>query len=834
MAAGRRFRWLRRWWWAVYLALLGASYLVRGLGGEPNLLVPQGVEQVLITATNDDGPIAGRTMSIGVRRWSAAGEPEAKGLPVILLHGSPGQSWDFSRVGPLLATGGHDALAIDLPGFGASDHRVPRYSILAYAHAVREIMDATGVQRAHIVGWSNGGGAALHVADLFPERIASLTLMASIGDQSVEGSGDFYFEHFKYAIGYAGLVVLPKAIPHFGVFPEWMAHSFMRNFWDSDQRPLRAIMQRLAIPTLILHGRSDFLTPARAAELHHELIPGSRLVMLDASHFLPFLQPDLASQHLLTFFGDVQAGRPVAGTFDLAPRATRTGFAAFLDRLLLRFQALDWWWECLFAALGFFFTRRLGLAVLAWLIAAVILDIAVASIGVAVAAAAITVRTWRTSPRKSRFGLLRALCVRPLRAVIGLIALRLFAGLTGIPSWFDALGGPGFFAGVAVLYLVAFIIPRIFTWEGRQRLKASLTKVVRHEWWPSKVFYTPLMPWLAWLSIRHRHPLVFTAVNPGIEAGGGIVGESKHQILKAMPDEAVLPAAFIDASGSPRDRARRALEALETRPELGGLPAILKPDSAQRGFAVKLARREQDIHDYFESMTRPAVLQKYHAGPGEVGIFWIRDPNVDPGANGEMLAGRIFAITRKEFSSIEGDGVTPLRRLILAHPRYRCQADVFFERFRARLDDILVRGERLRLAEAGNHAQGTLFRDGSDLITPALEGRIDAIARSFRGIDGGHFDFGRFDVRYATEDDLRAGRGLGIVELNGTMSEATNLYDPSRSVLWSYSILFRQWSHLYRLGAWRREQGCRPLGPLELRRIIKDYYRDRPGSAVAD
>ena len=66
-----------------------------------------------------------------------------------------------------------------------------------------------------------------------------------------------------------------------------------------------------------------------------------------------------------------------------------------------------------------------------------------------------------------------------------------------------------------------------------------------------------------------------------------------------------------------------------------------------------------------------------------------------------------------------------------------------------------------------------MFLDGAELITPAVEARIDEIARQVPG-----FFIGRFDVRYASLEAFRRGDDLAIVELNGVTSESTNIYDP--------------------------------------------------------
>ena len=124
--------------------------------------------------------------------------------------------------------------------------------------------------------------------------------------------------------------------------------------------------------------------------------------------------------------------------------------------------------------------------------------------------------------------------------------------------------------------------------------------------------------------------------------------------------------------------------------------------------------------------------------------------------------GHIFAITEKIFPVIEGDGERTVEELILADPRAAIVAHTYLRRFAELRETVLARGETLKLVEAGNHAQGCIFRDGMHLATPELLRTLDRISRSVPG-----FFIGRYDIRYATDDDLRAGRGLTILELNG-------------------------------------------------------------------
>jgi hypothetical protein len=72
------------------------------------------------------------------------------------------------------------------------------------------------------------------------------------------------------------------------------------------------------------------------------------------------------------------------------------------------------------------------------------------------------------------------------------------------------------------------------------------------------------------------------------------------------------------------------------------------------------------------------------------------------------------------------------------------------------------------------------------------------------------FFIGRYDIRYASQADLRAGRSFQIIELNGAASEATSIYD-ARNSLWSaYRTLFRQWELVFAIGAANRRLGSTP------------------------
>ena len=378
-------------------------------------------------------------------------------------------------------------------------------------------------------------------------------------------------------------------------------------------------------------------------------------------------------------------------------------------------------------------------------------------------------------------------------------------------------GWPALALAVLALFLLLRVLVLASTRVGRAKLLARASRLWRWEFWPAWLFYLPLLPWLAYLALRHRGLMTWTAANPGIPQGG-VVGESKYAILEQLPPQWVVPSLLVPP-GDPWVRLGQVRRAVAERG--WEFPLVLKPDAAQRGAGVKLARDFVDVAKYVEANPAAVLVQTYHPGPFEAGVFYYRLP-------GEP-AGRIFSITDKHFPKLTGDGRSTLEELVWTHPRYRMQTHVFLRRHGAERDRVLAAGEAFTLAVAGNHCQGTMFTDGAHLWAPELERTIDAIARQFPG-----FHIGRFDLRYRSVEGFKAGRDLAVVELNGATSESTNIYDPSWSLWSAYRTLFRQWALLFRIGRANRARGHPATPALEVLRLVRDYYRRLRVDPLAD
>ncbi len=102
-------------------------------------------------------------------------ETEGSGFPLFLFHQADTSSFEFENAIPLLS-GKFRVIAPDTPGFGRSDPAPSKWKLEDFSRNVVAMMDALGIERAHIAGHHTGGVIAAEVAAAFPERVAKLVL----------------------------------------------------------------------------------------------------------------------------------------------------------------------------------------------------------------------------------------------------------------------------------------------------------------------------------------------------------------------------------------------------------------------------------------------------------------------------------------------------------------------------------------------------------------------------------------------------------------------------------------------------------------------------------
>ncbi len=849
-------RWRRRL--ALYLLVLLASHVYRWVGARE---ADYSVDTARVGLAIDTAAVGASEQSVrfAYREWGGGADRPV----VLLIHGSPGEADNFDRLGQVLAED-YRVIAPDLPGFGDSTRRVPDYSILAHARYCLDLLRQLEIDRAHVVGFSMGGGVMLHMADLEPHRVQSAVLLSAIGVQELELLGQYHLNHAVHGLQLGGLWLLLEATPHFGLLDGSLLDlPYARNFYDSDQRPLRGLLERFDLPLLIVHGRGDVLVPYAAAIEHHRLVPQSKLVTIDASHFMVFASPQQLVGPLIEFFGQVEAGDALRRSGATAERiaaaedpegfkpAQTSGLALVIALVLIALATLVsedltciaagllvaqgslgfveaaaacfvgiFLGDLMLYGLGRLGRPWLGKVPLKWFVSPT--DVA---------------RSTRWFERRgslviflSRFlpgtrlptyvsaGLLRtnfwwfalnllipvAVWTPLLVALAEVVGTRFFESFEA----FQRYALPGFVALMLSVWTLVSLGRSLVTHRGR-RLLVGWWKRKRHwEFWPRWAFYPPVVLYVLWLGLRYRSLTVFTAANPGLPAAGGFHGESKAEILDCLDPRWVARFRRIPTSA---DLASKCAAVFDFMRGLGlHYPIVLKPDQGLRGIGVAVVQNAAEVETYLRETDSGGELlvQEYIGGP-ELGIFYLRKP-------GETT-GRIFSITEKVRPKVVGDGHTTLENLILADPRAVSLAPVYFRILAAELDRVPASGEKVQLVEVGSHSGGVVCLDGAAYETEALADAIERLSRSYDG-----FYFGRFDLRAPTHDNFRAGRGFRVLELNGVTSEATHIYDRQYGLWQAYGVLFKQWRLAFEIGALNRARGVRSASIVELLRLLRE------------
>jgi pimeloyl-ACP methyl ester carboxylesterase len=219
----------------------------------------------------------GYGLRLAYREWS--GRPGREAL--VLLHGITGSSRDWNGLVPHLLP--RRVIAFDARGHGESDWDAGA-SYVADSHFadVATALDALGVERFAVAGFSMGGAVATMLAAAFPERVSALVVVDSYPDpRMTPGSRRI-----------AGWVSSFSASNR--TFDPAIADQFRQQLAEErDGRlDLWAMWETVQCPTLIVRGALSDVLPAEMAQEMVRRQPLARLVTLDSvAHPIPFARP---------------------------------------------------------------------------------------------------------------------------------------------------------------------------------------------------------------------------------------------------------------------------------------------------------------------------------------------------------------------------------------------------------------------------------------------------------------------------------------------------------------------------------------------------------------
>ncbi|HET6949663.1 MAG TPA: alpha/beta fold hydrolase [Acidimicrobiales bacterium] len=260
-----------------------------------------------------------------------------EGPVVVLVHGIAGSSTTWVPVMPLLGED-YTVIAPDLLGHGESAKPRGDYSLGAYASGIRDLLTVLGHERATFVGHSLGGGIAMQLAYQFPHMCERLALVATGGFgkevnpllRAISLPGSEYVlpvvltRHVHGLASTVGRVFGSLGLRGDALLTEvWAAYTTLtdaraqRAFVHTIRSVIDVAGQRVSardrlylaqeVPTLIVWGDRDAVIPVEHGYAAHELLPASRLEIVEgAGHFLPFEQPQLLDALLRDFLASTE------------------------------------------------------------------------------------------------------------------------------------------------------------------------------------------------------------------------------------------------------------------------------------------------------------------------------------------------------------------------------------------------------------------------------------------------------------------------------------------------------------------------------------------------
>lgn len=248
---------------------------------------------------------------------------KADGEPLLMIQGlgADRRGWILQR----RAFGAkYRCIALDNRGVGKSDAPPGPYDLSMMARDAMAVLDDVGVDRAHVMGASMGGVISQIVGVLHADRVRSLTLACTACRQlpwrrellaewaalaEVEGMGAFVQRNARWLFGARSFRRLQPLIgPVGGLALNASPHAFIAQvdaILAADET-LREELHRVAVPTLILVGSQDILTPRGDSEELLSLIPGARMaVVRGAAHGFMFEHASTFNRLVLEFLAGV-------------------------------------------------------------------------------------------------------------------------------------------------------------------------------------------------------------------------------------------------------------------------------------------------------------------------------------------------------------------------------------------------------------------------------------------------------------------------------------------------------------------------------------------------
>jgi pimeloyl-ACP methyl ester carboxylesterase len=235
----------------------------------------------------------------GARIWYAM---YGSGPPVILLHGGLGHSGNWGYQVPALVRSGYRAVLIDSRGHGRSTRDARPYTYELMASDVAAVMNALHLEKAGMVGWSDGACTALILASNAATRVAGVFFFAcnmdSSGTKEIEFTPVLKRCMSRHMKDYARLSATPDQFDEFSEAVGLMQRT-QPNYSAND-------LAQISIPVAIVHSEHDEFIKREHAQYLARSIPNAEFIYFPGvSHFAPLQRPEQFNTAMLAFLGKV-------------------------------------------------------------------------------------------------------------------------------------------------------------------------------------------------------------------------------------------------------------------------------------------------------------------------------------------------------------------------------------------------------------------------------------------------------------------------------------------------------------------------------------------------
>lgn len=264
-------------------------------------------------------------------------EDQGKGDPVVLIHGWPLSSRSWEKQVSALLKAGYRVISYDRRGFGDSDRPATGYDYDTLASDLNALLEELELDQVTLVGFSMGGGEVARYLGKYGEKrvkkavfVSAITPYLLKASDNSEGVDRSVFEGIKQGIEADRPAFLTNFLNDFYNLNELsgtrISDEVFKLSWmiaagaspigtlacvDSWLTDFRKDLQKVTIPTLVVHGDSDRIIPIKnSGERMSKLIKNAKLSVIPGGpHGLNWTHAELLNQELLDFLG-AEAQRP--------------------------------------------------------------------------------------------------------------------------------------------------------------------------------------------------------------------------------------------------------------------------------------------------------------------------------------------------------------------------------------------------------------------------------------------------------------------------------------------------------------------------------------------